>query len=123
MSFNPLPAKWWYLYHHATAPENALEPHVAALGWPYRFQHPLHKTFPDFAVFPRGLDKPGYVLEVDGPDHRTKAGLKKDAIRTEKLEGFGWVVVRCTNEEALADPAGTVTRMIEEAHESYRNKH
>jgi very-short-patch-repair endonuclease len=49
---------------------------------------------------------------VDGPEHRTAAGRRKDAERTKKLNAAGWTVVRCTNDEALADPWGTVDRLM-----------
>lgn len=110
-------AKWQFLYTHQTAPEKALEPHIAALGLPYRFQHPVGKFYPDFAIFTKGLDKPGILVEVDGDEHYTPAGLRKDAERTLTLEGKGWRVVRCRNAEALADPKGTVARLMKAAKE------
>lgn len=106
--------RWAKLYTCPTRPELAIEPAVAALGVPYRAQHPVFAlgAILDFAVFPRGLDAPGVALEVDGASHRTKAGIAKDAVRTPKLEAAGWTVWRCTNEEALSDPHGTVSRMV-----------
>lgn len=106
--------RWAALYASPTDPEIALEPAVAALGVPYRAQHPVFGkgAILDFAVYPRGLNAPGVDLEVDGSSHRTKRGRENDVVRTAKLTAAGWTVWRCTNEEALADPEGTVARMV-----------
>lgn len=116
---NPMHGRWYQLYTHQTDPEKAIEPAIAALGIPYRFQHrlpsPLSNFFPDFAVLDRGLDKPGIIIEVDGSSHDSPAAQAADAERTAKMEAEGWVVVRCRNEEAIADPYGTVDRLMFEA--------
>ncbi len=52
---------------------------------------------------------------MDDPSHTTKAKRKKDAERTQTLEAKGWTIVRCTNEEALADPEGAVAKMMKAA--------
>jgi very-short-patch-repair endonuclease len=109
---NIMAGYWQKLYRDATPAELALEPAVASLGVPYRFQHPLYlfgplKAFPDFL-----LTNERAVLEVDDPRHFTKAGRTKDKIRTAKLVAAGYRVARCTNEEALADPYGTVNWMM-----------
>ena len=96
-----------------TDAERAIEPAVASLGVPYRFQHPYYlwgqvKFFPDF-----WLPTIGVILEVDDDSHYTDPEKKKaDGIRTSALEKLGNVVVRCTNAEALRDPFGTVERLI-----------
>ena len=107
-------SRWSKLYAHPTKAELAIEPAVAALAVPYRAQHPVFSqgVILDFALFPRGLGAPGVALEVDGPSHRTAKGKAKDVERTAKLEAAGWTVVRCDNEDALADPSGTVARLI-----------
>lgn len=104
--------RWAKLYSDPTPAERSLEPAVAALAVPYRFQHAMFglRIFPDFA-----LPTLKVVFEVDDPGHRRKAQKEKDAERTAKLERAGWKVVRCTNAEALADPVGAVRRMITEA--------
>lgn len=111
--------RWAKLYSDATPAERALEPAVASLGRPYRFQHALFALglFPDFALI---ADK--VIIEVDDPSHNTRARKKSDAERTKKLERAGWRVVRCTNDEALSDPYGTVDRLMEEAGLDYRTK-
>jgi very-short-patch-repair endonuclease len=104
-------ANWAKLYG-GTQSERALEPAVASLGVPYRFQHPLWalSVFPDFALLEQRV-----VIEVDDPGHRTKRKKDADGIRTKKLVGAGWRVVRCTNDEAKNDPYGTVDRLMQEA--------
>lgn len=105
--------KWWAgAYSNPTDGEAALEPAVAALGVPYRFQHPIWglRYRLDFA-----LTKHKIAIEVDDPSHTTKVKRIKDKARTARLEKAGWRVVRCTNAEALADPAGAVNRMLRDA--------
>ena len=105
-------SRWAKLYSNLTPAERSLEPAIAALGQPYRSQHPLWalRVFPDFVLTRQRL-----VIEVDDPSHNTKAGKLKDAERTLKLERAGWRVFRCTNAEALTDPTGTVARICQEA--------
>lgn len=104
--------RWASHYANQPDPERALEPAIAALGIRYRVQHPLWglSLFLDFAL-------PDYkvAIEVDGDEHRTAAGRRKDKLRTAKLNKAGWAVVRCTNEEALADPVATVARLMADA--------
>jgi very-short-patch-repair endonuclease len=93
--------RWAALYADQTPAEAALEPALASLGVPYRFQHPLWalRVFPDFVLHQHKL-----VIEVDDPSHARPAKKRADAERTRKIESAGWKVVRCTNEEALRDP-------------------
>lgn len=103
------------LLYRGTAAELALEDAVAELGVPYRFQFPGYlygfRYFPDFL-----LPTLGVVIEVDDPSHAKGDAPEKDAERTEFLRrAFDWVVVRCTNREALEDPRGAVARMMRES--------
>lgn len=110
---NPMWGRWVRLYR-GTRSELALEPAVAALGRPYRFQHPLWQlgVFPDF-VLHHPDDR--LVLEVDGDEHFSEAGREKDAERTRRLNSEGWKVVRCSNREAVENPYATVNRMMIQA--------
>jgi len=114
---NTFLSRWAKLYVNLTTSELALEPAIAALGLPYRVQHPVFATGSvlDFAIYPRGVGGPKLAIEVDGKEHRTTAGKAKDAERSAKLKARGWTVVRVTNEEAKADPRGTVERVIKPA--------
>jgi very-short-patch-repair endonuclease len=104
--------RWAKLYSQPTPAERALEPAIAKLGLPYRFQHPIWalRVFPDFVILPLKL-----VIEVDDPSHSTKRKREADADRTKRLQRAGWRVVRCTNAEALADPTATVSRLLSAA--------
>lgn len=105
-------AKWAQLYTGQTKAEEAIEPAIAALGRPYRFQHPFfgNHYFVDFA-----LTEDKIIIEVDGRSHNSKEAKKDDAERTKVLEKQGWTVVRCKNEDAIRDPSGTVARLMLEA--------
>lgn len=117
MAFNFL-SKWAKLYN-GTPAELALEPAIAALGRPYRFQHPLWSLgiFPDFALVADRV-----VIEVDDKSHNRADKRAADALRTKKLNALGWKVVRCTNEEAMQAPFDTVNRLMAEAKLPYRAK-
>lgn len=102
-------ANWAKLYSQQTPAEQALEPAIASMGLPYRCQHTVWaiSAFADFA-----LPSLRVIIEVDDKSHNQLAKRKKDAERTAKLNRLGWTVVRCTNEQALADPYETVNRLM-----------
>lgn len=106
--------RWGALYR-GTKAEHALEEAVACLGVPYRTQFPGYlygfRYFLDFY-----LPTIGVVIEVDDPSHNRPEKMLKDADRTEALEARGFQVVRCTNEEAMADPHGTVKQLLKSIH-------
>lgn len=101
--------RWAKLYAAPTPAELALEPAVAALGIRYRAQHPVFACgfILDFALLDDKI-----AIEVDGPSHRGRVAQERDKARTEALARHGWTVVRCSNEEALLDPAGTLREML-----------
>lgn len=103
---------WASLYQKQTVSESALEPAIAALGRPYRFQHPIfsHHFFVDYALMEDKI-----IIEVDGKSHNSAAAKEHDSQRTAALEKLGWTVVRCKNEDAQRDPAGTVARCLLDA--------
>lgn len=103
---------WAKLYATPTKSELAIEPAIAALGIPYRAQHPV---FACHAIADFALLGPRILIEVDGRSHNGPAAKAKDRERTARLERQGWVVVRCTNEQAEAEPAATVQRLLLEA--------
>ena len=39
------------------------------------------------------------IIEIDGMEHYTESGMKKDEFRTEKLENYGLTVIRLTNRQ------------------------
>lgn len=46
------------------------------------------------------------AVEVDGGSHCARVRKAQDAKKTAFLESLGWLVIRFTNAEALADPRG-----------------
>lgn len=107
---NPLLGYWQRLYDDMTPAEVALEPAIAALGERYRSQHPFWglKHFADFALLERKR-----IIEVDGDSHDKPSQKKKDLEHTIALKSLGWDVVRVSNEQALANPAGTVAAALQ----------
>jgi very-short-patch-repair endonuclease len=103
---------WAAAYSNPTPAEAAIEPAVAALGVPYRVQHPIWalRYRVDYA-FPRHK----VIFEVDDPSHTQKAKRAKDKQRTARLAKAGWRVFRCTNDEAISDPVATVKRLALES--------
>lgn len=99
----------WSSLYKGTPAELSLEPHLCRLGRVVRFQYPIWSLglFPDFAFINEKV-----LVEVDGDEHLTKAGMEKDAARTAKLEAKGWRVWRCTNSDCLSDPAEVVKRLV-----------
>lgn len=111
---NPMSMRWCRLYK-GTPAEHSLEDAVAKIGVPYRTQFPgfLYGTryFCDFYLPTLKL-----VIEVDDPSHLKHDKMLADAERTSDLEAkYGVQVVRCTNDEALQDPHGTVRRLMRQA--------
>lgn len=103
---------WARLYTTQTPAERALEPAIAALGVPYRAQHPFFglRHIADFALLDDKL-----IIEVDGKSHETATQIRKDLKHTLGLMKMGWRVVRCKNEEAVADPEACVRACLERA--------
>lgn len=102
--------RWGKLYK-GTPAELSLEDAVAELGVPYRTQFPGYlygfRFFPDFLLPTLGL-----VIEVDDASHNKADKIESDRLRTEELGNHGLRVVRCTNDDALSDPRGTVRAML-----------
>ncbi|HEX9843881.1 MAG TPA: endonuclease domain-containing protein [bacterium] len=97
----------------ATPAEAALWTHLSggkAGGLSFRRQHPLGRFVVDFYCAQRRL-----VIEVDGAAHE---GMEdRDRLRERALEAMGLRVLRFTNDEVLADPAGVVRRILRQASE------
>lgn len=106
--------RWGKLYRDSTPAELAMEVAIAELGVPYRNQFPGYlygfRYFPDFLLPTLKL-----IIEVDDDSHFTKAKKETDATRTEELNSMGWIVVRCTNSQALGDARGVLREMLNSA--------
>lgn len=104
---------WAQLYAAPTKSEASIEPAIAALGRPYRTQHPI---FARHCIVDFALIEDKIIIEVDGKSHNSPAAKAADAVRTAGLESLGWTVVRCKNEDAQRDPVGTVAKCLLDAH-------
>ena len=67
-------------------------------GFKFRRQHPVGPFVLDFACVAHRL-----VIEVDGGQHADNPG---DAVRTRRLEGANWRVIRFWNNDVLSNPEG-----------------
>ena len=106
---NPLYQYMARMILHQTKAEAAIEPQLAKLGIPYRFQWIPAKT--KFIVDYAWL-APKVILEVDGKDHLELEKLLKDKARDATLVKLGWTVFRITNEEALSNPSRAFAKLV-----------
>lgn len=67
-------------------------------GLGFRRQYPVGDYIADFACPTHKL-----ILEIDGSQHGLPSQLKRDAMRTAKLGGTGWIVIRFWNDEVLRE--------------------
>lgn|SRR5512134_435401 len=96
-SCNPVEHNWASLIRNQTPAEHALEPIVAGLGLPYRFQYLVPGTMKiaDFA-----LPHEKILIEVDGSSHDSVKAKAADAERDASMARMGWRTVRLTNAQA-----------------------
>ena len=73
-------------------------------GVHFRRQMPLGPCIVDFVANSHRL-----VIEVDGGQHGTDAGLARDRVRDVWLDARGYRVLRFWNGEVLANLEGTLT--------------
>ena len=52
------------------------------------------------------------AVEVDGHGHKTELWKDRDQRKAAFLSALGWKVIRFTNKEVLADPAGCVRKVF-----------
>ena len=64
--------------------------------YPIRFQR--QKAIDNF-IADFYCHKAGLIIEIDGSQHFLEEGLKKDAFRTEILEGYELKIIRFTNRQ------------------------
>jgi len=67
-------------------------------GSHFRRQVPIGPYFADFACHQIGL-----IIELDGSQHASDEGLKRDSARTTFLEADGYKVIRFWNAEVLTE--------------------
>jgi very-short-patch-repair endonuclease len=103
------PEQW----HRRMSPtEQRLNHYLAQCPEPFVFepQVPIGYWRVDFLCEHASL-----VVEVDGPEHAQAARRLADAARQDQLAALGLVIVRVTNEQVLADPAGVAAQIFEYA--------
>ena len=89
-----------------TFPERRLWSRISnrqILGLKFRKQHPINPFIADF--YCASLK---FVIEVDGMSHDDPG---YDEWRTRELEGRGYCVVRCTNDEIIEDLDAVIGRI------------
>jgi len=79
----------------------------------FRRQQPIEKYIVDFVCFEKKL-----VMEIDGGQHGTEEGLKKDAIRDEWFHARGYKVLRFSNHEVLKNPDGVLLTILKSCEEN-----
>ena len=77
-------------------------------GVKFRRQEPVSSYVVDFVSFDKKL-----IIEVDGGQHNDSEMMKKDAERTEWLQGDGFIVLRFWNNDVLQNMEGVLTRIEE----------
>jgi len=89
------------------------------MGLGFRRQLPIAGYIVDFACPSHKL-----IVEIDGSQHGSAHVAEADAVRTAKLQGLGWTILRFWNDDVVRDmdnvcqniviSAGTAVRMTEE---------
>ena len=74
----------------------------------FRRQHPIEGFIADFYCHEHKL-----VIELDGSQHFTEIGMRKDAQRTMRLNELGIQVLRFDNRQVLTE-TGAVLQMVVE---------
>jgi very-short-patch-repair endonuclease len=62
----------------------------------FRRQHPIENYIADFYC-----DEHKLIIELDGCQHFTEEGVKKDVVRTARLNQLGIKVLRFSNQQVL----------------------
>ena len=81
-------------------------------GYRFRRQHPIGEYIPDFVCLPKRL-----VIEVDGGYHSEYEQIKKDGLRTTRLNEMGFNVIRFSNEEILGNILGVINQIKDKRNE------
>ena len=110
------------LRKHATPEENHLWYDFLS-KYQVRFQR--QKAIDDF-IADFYCHKAKLIIEIDGSQHFTEEGLKKDTFRTEILEGYDLKVIRFTNHQVQTNFRGVcqfIDIVVKAALESSKAKH
>ena len=82
--------------------------------WKFRRQMPWGRFILDFCCIPLHL-----VIEIDGAQHETPEGRRKDEARTAILQAYGYDVLRFSNRQ-IDENLEDVVRQIKEVCEKIR---
>lgn len=98
----------------ATEAESLLWEHIRARRLAVKFnrQHIIGDYIVDFACIEKKL-----VVEVDGGYHSEYEQIKKDELRTERLNSMGFNVIRFSNEEVLENIFEVINKIKKEINE------
>ncbi|WP_442578382.1 endonuclease domain-containing protein [Mesorhizobium sp. ASY16-5R] len=77
------------------------------MGLSFRRQMPIAGYIVDFACPSKKL-----IVEVDGSQHAEAGAAKADEMRTAKLQGLGWTVLRFWNDDLLRDLDAVCTSIV-----------
>ena len=81
----PFEVRFWRIIHS-----------IRQAGWHFRKQAPIGRYVVDFVCHRARL-----IVEIDGDSHFSEAGMVRDAVRTEFLEGEGYRLLRFSNLEVM----------------------
>ena len=76
-------------------------------GFHFRKQHPVGPFIADFACA-----KSRVLVEVDGETHWREDERRRDARRTQFLEGEGWSILRVWNEDVYRNEHGVLETIL-----------
>jgi len=86
-------------------------------GFKFRRQHPIGPYILDFYCHQARLD-----VEIDGGQHYTDDGIRRDEERDAELEQQGIKVLRYSNSEVLNETDSVVEEIFEEVHQRIKNE-
>ena len=81
--------------------------HNRNLGYKFRRQHPIDHFIVDFYCAQARL-----CIEIDGPSHFEPDQKAYDTARTEFLEGRGYHMIRCTNDDVRYNIHAVVDEIV-----------
>jgi very-short-patch-repair endonuclease len=77
-------------------------------GFKFRRQHSVDRYVADFLCLEAKL-----IIELDGGQHYSEDGMKRDEIRDNYLAGLGFTVLRFSDRDVLKNMDGVLQRIYE----------
>jgi cyclase len=96
------------LRNNMTDAENALWMHLkqGISGCKFRRQHPMGVYIADFYCHKAKL-----IIEIDGGIHNDPEVMEIDKMREKEIIGWGYKVIRFTNEEVMCDVVNVLSKI------------